>query len=355
MLGGGIAGAAACIGLSRAGIRPVWVAPTERDGDKPGEHLAPAARGVLEALGVSDILARPCHRPANAVFSAWGSERLIERHSMVHLEGPAIVIDRRRFEADLAERALRAGVHHVGAPANAVSRHGGVWHVETPDARLRARFLIDATGRASVAGRRCASRVRADRLAAMVAFLEQPAGAEVEPSRATLIESGRDGWWYATLLPDGRLALNYYTDADLMPAGADRQAVLQALLAETRYIGRWLDETGFRHVSPPRTTSAGTTWLAPAAGADWAAVGDAAVAFDPLSSHGMTSALWTAATAARAAAAALDGKSESLQDYARQVAGGAQSFLASRDAVYGSERRFSDSLFWQRRHERPAL
>lgn len=355
VLGGGIAGAAACIALSRAGLRPLWIAPPGRDGDKPGEHLAPAARGVLDALGAADLLARPYHRAANVVFSTWGSERLVERHSMVHLEGPAIVLDRLRFEADLVERALQAGAERVAVAATSVSRQGGAWQVETQDAALRARFLLDATGRASVAGRLCASRVRADRLAAIVAFLEQPPAAEVEPTRATLIESGPDGWWYATLLPDGRLALNYYTDADLIPPGPDRPAVLQSLLRGTRYIGRWLEEADFRFVAPPRTTSAGTTWLAPAAGDDWAAVGDAAVAFDPLSSHGMTSALWTAASAAKAAVAALGGDAGALAEYARQVAEGVQSFLASQHEVYGREQRFGDKLFWQRRHGRPEL
>lgn len=350
VIGGGLAGATTCLALHQAGIPPLWVAPPMPDVDKPGEHLAPSARAILQSLGAADLIDRPCHRQSNTVFSSWGSDRLIERHSMIHLEGPAVVLNRRQFEADMVGLARGKVSCMLRVAAVAVERAGGGWIVRTPSQELAVRFVIDATGRASVVGRKHAAHFRADQLAAIVAFFEQKSGAEVEPSKATLIEASRDGWWYATLLPDNRMTLNYYTDADLLPAAADRQAVVEVALRHTQYIHKWIEETGFRMVKPLRTYSAGTTWLAPAAGADWAAVGDAAAAFDPLSSHGMTAALWTSVTAAKAAVAALEGDSRPLAAYAARVAEGVQSFLVSQRAVYDAEQRYADSEFWARRH-----
>ena len=99
---------------------------------------------------------------------------------------------------------------------------------------------------------------------------------------------------------------------------------------------------------------AGTTWLDRAAGAvdgaPWMAVGDAAAAFDPLSSHGMTTALWAGERSASVLPAALDGDPSQLDAYAAAVADGVTRFLKQRKAIYGMERRFAQAPFWQRRH-----
>ncbi|MBZ6078985.1 glycine oxidase maturase GoxB [Microvirga puerhi] len=355
VLGGGIAGAAACITLAAAGLRPLWIAPLGRGGDKPGEHLAPAAWPLLSKLGSSDLVARSYHRPAGITFSSWGSDHLAERHSMVHLEGPATVLNRMRFEADLADRALNLDVERISAPVAQVSRQDDVWHLQVGDTRLRTFFLLDATGRTAFVARSRASRFRADRLAALVGFLEQDPQAEVVPTRATLVEATASGWWYVTLLADDRLALNHYTDPDLIPFGSSKaQALLDRLSQETRYVGRWIDEAGFRFVTPIKATSAGTTWVAPAAGIGWAAIGDAAAAFDPLSSHGMTTALWTAIAGAEASVAALSGDLRPLAAYATKVATGVQEFLSSQREIYRREQRFLNEPFWKRRHSQHA-
>jgi len=164
----------------------------------------------------------------------------------------------------------------------------------------------------------------------------------VEPTRATLIEAVVDGWWYASLLADGRLALNYFTDPDLLPRGVTRDlAVFRGLLDQTQYISRWLEEADFRVDAAPRLDSAGTTWVALAAGEGWAAVGDASAAFDPLSSFGMTTALWTAITVAESVAAG------DLGSYPGKVAVGVQDFLVTREKVYAMEQRYADHAFWK--------
>ncbi|SMF20322.1 Dehydrogenase (flavoprotein) [Tistlia consotensis] len=349
VVGGGLAGAAACLRLAQLGLRPLWIGPAAEAGDRPGEHLAPAARPLLATLGALALLERPGHRPANALLSAWGGPRLAERNAILHLEGPGRVLDRPAFERDLAALALASRAQRVEAALEAADCAEGVWRLRAGGSEARARFLLDASGRAAVVARSRTQRFRADRLAALWAFLEQDPASDVEPTPATLIEAAPDGWWYAALLADGRLALDWFSDPDLLPPDATRgTAALEALLAGSRQVGRWIAEAGFR-LAAPRLASAGTTWLAPAAGEGWAAVGDAAAAFDPLSSHGMTTALWTAITAAEAAAAALAGDPAPLARYAAAVAAGVQDFLAARSRLYAAEPRFAERPFWQRR------
>ena len=352
VLGGGIAGAAACLGLLRQGITPLWFAPPET-GDKPGEHLAPAASTVLKSLDALALLEHPAHREAHSMLSAWGSSHLAERNAIVHLEGPGMVLNRRAFEADLRRLAVSRGTVLVEEKAEAIATEkttGRPWHLRSGAQTWRARFAVDATGRAAVLARNYAGRFRSDQLAALVAFLDQDPDSDVAPTQATLIEAVRDGWWYAALLADGRLVLNYYTDPDLLPEDATRSVgPLSALLAETDYIGRWIAEAGFQLTAPPKLHSAGTIWTAPAAGPGWAAVGDAAAGFDPLSSHGMTTALWTGAAAAEAIPTALAGDDAPIRRYVEQVASGVQDLLESRTKIYAMEQRFKDRPFWQRR------
>jgi flavin-dependent dehydrogenase len=219
--------------------------------------------------------------------------------------------------------------------------------------QVNARFVLDCSGRAAVFGRRRAGQCRADRLVAAYDFLRSH-DAAVELTPATLIEAAADGWWYAALLPDQRLSLAYFSDPDLLPRGlAHDAATWHALVASTRYVLRWLDDAGFRIDRPPRLASAATTWLQPAAGEDWATAGDAAAAFDPLSSHGLTTALWSGRRAALAGAAALDGEPARLASYTETLGAAVHTYLAQRQAVYGRERRFADRTFWRRRQRAP--
>jgi 2-polyprenyl-6-methoxyphenol hydroxylase-like FAD-dependent oxidoreductase len=350
VIGNGIAGIVACLRLKALGIDPVWIAPANEPKDKPGEHLAPAAHPLLNNLDAGHLLEPSCHRPANTMFSAWGSARIAERNAIVHLEGPGTVLHRSSFEGDLSNLAVQRGIRRIHEAVNTVTWKDDHWELETKDTVLRSLFVIDASGRSAVLARAQAQRFRADQLVALVAFPRQSHTSDVAPTRATLIEAVADGWWYASLLGDGRLALNYYTDPDLLPRDVTRDlCVFERLLNASIHIARWLTEADFRLSGPPNLVSAGTTWMAPAAGARWAAVGDAAAAFDPLSSHGMTTAMWTAITVAEAIPGALKGSNDALLDYALKVADGVQEYLVSQTRVYSSEVRFSGSKFWQRR------
>lgn len=354
VVGGGIAGAAACVALHRAGLTALWIAPPDPDaGDRVGESLAPAAGPILARLGLDRLLHDAGHRRSNATFSAWGTSRLVERNAIVHLEGPGWVLDRGRFETDL--RASASGVvERRHCRLEAARPATGCWHLALADGPgASAGFLIDASGRAAVAARSLAARRRDDRQIAACAFLAHR-DPSVEPTPATLIETVPDGWWYAALLPDGRLSLARFGDADGLPRGISRSTPLwREMIRESRHVAFWIADAGFVAEAPPKLHSVGTTWLSTAGGtsegAGWAAIGDAAAAFDPLSSHGMTTALWSAARTAEIVAAWRTGDDQPLAAYTSSVAQGIERFRKQRAALYARERRFAGEPFWQRR------
>lgn len=356
VVGGGVAGSATVIALAREGLAVVWIAPrSEHREDSFGESLAPSGRVVLASLGLEDVIRDSRHRQSNATFSAWGSKFLVERNAAVHLEGPGLVLERESFDASVAGAAM-AVTEPVNAKVRSSASCDGIWTLELDDGNwVEARFLVDATGRAAAIGRRLAPTVTRDRMVAAITRIPQRS-VDVEATRATLIEAMPDGWIYAALLADGCMSLAYFSDPDLLPRGLRLNLdAWTSLIAGSRHVSRWLDDAGFDVVEPPRIVAAGTRWLERAAvaigetAAPWAAVGDAAAAMDPLSSHGLTTSLWSGARVGVAAAALLNGDHAPLDRYSQAVAAGVRRFSVEQIRVYGQEQRYSSRPFWRRR------
>tara|TARA_R110001592_G_scaffold126337_1_gene337590 strand:+ start:21152 stop:22249 length:1098 start_codon:yes stop_codon:yes gene_type:complete len=356
VVGGGVSGAAATIALQRAGVAVSWVAPKpESCLDAVGETLAPAANPILKRLGLGDVLISGAHRPSNTTLSSWGSEQLIDRNAILHLEGPGMVLNRNQFDADIRASALSVAADYQPASLGSLKTRASKWQLTLTDGtEIFADAVIDATGRKATIGRRFCDRKRVDQLAAVVAFLRQ-GRSFVEPTQAVLIEAVAAGWWYAALLPDKRLSVGFYTDPDLIegsPRG-DLQA-WKSLIEETIYIGRWIADAEFEIGSPPKLFSAGTTWLNRASGmvdgAPWMAIGDSAAAFDPLSSHGITTALWAGEQAGQVIPSLFSGNAFALENYSMAVRTGVMRFLEQRQLMYSIEQRFTEATFWQRRH-----
>jgi flavin-dependent dehydrogenase len=82
----------------------------------------------------------------------------------------------------------------------------------------------------------------------------------------------------------------------------------------------------------------------------WLAVGDAALAVDPISGSGVVRALSTARAAAESAASLLDGRTRgAIEDYEADRDRECTSYLYERAAYYGIEQRWRHAPFWHRR------
>ena len=202
----------------------------------------------------------------------------------------------------LAQAARQAGAHlYCGAQVTScLPLAGDRWQVAFTSGirrqhQLRATFLIDATGRAAVLARRQgANRLNADRLVGLAGVLAARPRASDGPENGcdscTLVEACADGWWYSALLPAGRLMAVYMTDADLLRRHREAwHAFWQARLQQTIHTQLRLRAFDLRAV--PRVVAANSSRLDRVSGRGWLAVGDAAMAFDPLSSQGLVQAL----------------------------------------------------------------
>jgi flavin-dependent dehydrogenase len=103
-------------------------------------------------------------------------------------------------------------------------------------------------------------------------------------------------------------------------------------------------------LGPLRIWPAGGARLSPAAGPGWAAAGDAALSFDPLSSQGILQALRGGAFAGFACADMLAGDSAgAVRRLQSHVAATAAAYTGTHAETYGREDRWPKSPFWARR------
>lgn len=325
-----------------------------------GESLPAAARVLLHDLGLWPQFVAQGHRPAWSHVSLWGDTQPVQRDAMLDPHGHGWHLDRVRFDALLREAAVQRGARWLGPGEvrNMTHTLGASWPwrctVESNGAPrlVQARLLVDASGRAARVVRHAGAKVqRLDRLVCLHTWL--PAQAEAaQPAwpGATLIEAAAHGWWYSAELPNGRSVLAFHTDADLPSARACKSAsdLLQKAQHETRLIrARCPGAVGpdaLFGVAPAHSQC-----VQQAAGADWLAVGDAALAFDPLASQGLLNSLYTGMDGAAATLRYLGGDAMALPGWVTQVQGITQAYARNLSAYYVMAQRWPQQTFWQRR------
>jgi flavin-dependent dehydrogenase len=176
--------------------------------------------------------------------------------------------------------------------------------------------------------------------AAVAVFAYHRTPTTIEP--IALVESAPSGWWYSAPLPDGQVVAALVTDAALLRRGAVRWVEELRLAPHTRErIG------GAVLAGPLRTVSATCSKLDCVWGDEWIAVGDAAMAGDPLAGDGVHRALQEGARAGYAILASA--RQPSRCDYCRGVEAAFEAHRRRRAAYYERETRWPDTLFWRRR------
>lgn len=353
VIGGGPAGAAIALELTRGGYSTVVIERSDYRGVRIGETLPPAVKPLLLSLGVWDQFVAQNHSPAFGIRSVWGGDNLYDNDFIFNPYGAGWHVDRASFDEMLASCAGQAGAGlYRNAPLLSCENGNAGWKIEFADDegthRLLAKFLVDATGRTSyVARQQGAKRITGDRLIGVFFFFSLNSGKSAIDD-STLIEAVEDGWWYSAGLPDSRLVMAYMTDADLY-ARARKQTNFSCLrkLQQTEHSSLRVEP--YVLTSGPLIVPANSSCLDRSAKGNWLAIGDAAMAFDPLSGQGVYKALQSALRAAEAIDQHLTGNTSALSDYSAAVAQDFDRYLSTRRMFYSRERRWPGSTFWKRR------
>jgi len=358
VVGGGPAGAAVALGLAAAGHSVIVLGRPDPTGGRAGEVLSPEIGSLLVQLGVWDRFLASGPQPAHAIWSSWGSDRLVAKEFILNPHGPGWRVDRPAFDAMLLAAAEQAGAGlQLGLRRIDVERAGAQWRITAAGAgdeptTVASRFVIDATGRRAAVARASGARwLERDSLVALIATLGARADLAMPHEDVLLVEAAPKGWWYSSIVPGGELVATFVTDVDLVRDHRDTPAALwSCALGEASFTP--LRVAGFER-RDLQVRRVGVGRLDRAAGPGWIAVGDAAATIDPLSGAGITRALQSAVRAVDAVGAALAGDPSALGTYAEHAATEFDASLRTGAGYYHSERRWPDSPFWQRRQKQP--
>ncbi|MCG8691683.1 MAG: lycopene cyclase family protein [Minwuiales bacterium] len=279
VIGAGPAGTATAIGLSRLGYR-VTVLHRPR-GYPAAEGLSARVRDGLHAAGCRNALAaigEPARREAT-----WNGETTGANQEFL--------VQRQRFDIALIEDLKQAGIDPIHCRVEKVEQTGIVAKTESGDAlAVKASFVVDARGRAAPAGKR--RRVMGPPTTALVQRWSGPPG----PPR-TCVASFADGWAWFAAPGDGKSFLQIALDSrpGVLPKRVALQEHFLHRIDEVPGARDWLADA--RIDGPVTARNATATMNRAPVEAGLLRVGDATLAVDPLSGHGMFQALSTALAA----------------------------------------------------------
>jgi flavin-dependent dehydrogenase len=307
---------------------------------------------VLHAAGLGSLLGDPRHGASSGVRSLWGGAEPLDRNYCFGLPARGLNLDRPAFDAALAGHVETRGVRlRFGARLHRLERRAGGFAVAIagPDgaSRIDVDLVVDASGRSAAAARALGSTPeRHDGLVGVAGTVVGVAPTD-DPGRLH-IEAAEDGWWYAVALAGRRLLACYMTDAATLRGRAGGALALwRGRLAASRLVAPLA-----RGGSDPQRVAvfdAATQRLDRAAAEGFVAVGDAALAFDPLSSWGIAKAVESGSAGAGTLERAWRGDRAALHEHDRHQGVAFARYRQTRHDVYCAEGRWPASPFWAAR------
>ena len=309
-----------------------------RAGDPVGialaETLPPSAIPVLEKLDLLTLFEQATIHKTYGYHSLWGSDRVTDHN--FYFRQPAaygLKIDKQYLLSELEQQQAK---YLVPYQQNVLSDD---------------QFIIDATGRSrAVLTKMGISSITHDALVAYSCHV--PRIKHPLLTHSVYTETFRDGWGIVSGLNEQENVITLYTDKTSTAGSRLKQYQnWPASLSDTTYLHYFLTGDESTRVKGSIANSSRASFIS---GENWLAVGDAAIAFDPLASHGITNAVYTAMSAADAIERFTRFSDQgAVKNYSNSLAAIFDQYLLAKDQLYRRENRWPDSAFWRARQPNP--
>ena len=298
ILGRGIAGLVLSYLLEKAGVDHLVLSRKEEVSPVAlGETIPPSAMPLLHDAGLFEFFKSSSFGKTSGYHSQWGSDRVTDHHFYQQgTEAHGLKIDKAKLVQQLSQLQQHRLVEIKALKAITEAKDTGhVTIIDQSGEQFKGRMWVDATGRKR-AGLKLSgiAETRHDEQVAFACHL--PGRAFKQLPYGVFMESFADGWGIVSTLDANRNVMTLFTAAKNPELSRFRKYADWPVLLK--------DTTGLRFFLSDQVTpkvlgyDASTSFPAKVAGKNWLAIGDAAMAFDPLSSHGITNAIWTANRAA---------------------------------------------------------
>lgn len=333
ILGGGLSGAAAAVGLAGAGRQVVVI-------DAPRSH--PVIEGVSERAAAG--LRHAGLDRAHGTIGPW-----VPRTSHWNGEGRVAngerQVDRVRLDAALREDAAAAGARVRSGRVDRVDGRDGRWRVTTRgDETIDAAFLVEARGRRAPSG--ADGRRHGPASTALTRRWRLRDGVSAQ----TAVAAFPDGWAWFAALGDGHADLQIVVAGERLPGKAGLASFYAAQVGAVEEAAEWCD--GGAPVGPVIARNANATRAVAPVAARGIRIGDAAHALDPLSGHGQFEAIGTTLNAVAVVNTLCDRPDDAAiaaRFYDERVSRAFLTRARSGRDFYRLERRWAERPYWRER------
>ena len=355
IIGGGPAGASCALALSKLGLKDVLLIESS-DYSKfcIGESIPPESKPVLKHLGIYDEFRKEGHDPCYGSCSYWGDDKRGYNDTLLSHHGHGWHLDRRRFNQFLAKQAAEKGTlvlkNTSFVDARKLDNGKFILTCENENKeilQITSDFIVDASGARGVfASKQGSKKNTTEPLICLAARFKLPSDSKV--SKLTHIESQEYGWWYAARLPDDTLLIGLYTDGNTVTRKKIQSFdVWLELLKETPTTRDFINnaeviDEKFKGYPAP------SFCLDKVFDENWIAIGDAASAYDPVTSRGIIKSLTDGLFAAEKIQQHLEGDTKALPEFEKMVQANFQKYLQTRQHFYQLEQRWPSSPFWRK-------
>lgn len=333
VLGAGPAGCVAARQLGQAGVDVILIDGAISTGSHHVESFPPTGAPLAEDIGLLSTICAASDGPASAMLMNWR-----DRPETRAFEGDGPLLLRRealhrvlRTEASRHARMLQTQVRKIVTSDDAAE-------VTTDAGAIICRMIVDARGR------RALKRQGSD----LIALPFDARG--VVPDYTMWLDALPDGWLWAASLGDGEIHGAIFQKAFALAGSSshDRRALARHQLLHASAF------SNARDLSVGKPSAAGLSAMPdPVQSPRHVLIGDAALARDPIASHGLVHALRSGVQAAVAVRTILDptGDTQAALAFLRQKH--VEAVSSAREATaraYCDQSRFTGP-FWAERSE----
>jgi len=354
IIGGGPAGSSCAIALRKQGIKDILVI---EGGDYSkfviGESIPPNSKRILNSLGVFKDFSKENHLPCYGVCSYWGDDKRGYNDTILSPFGHGWHLDRKRFNRFLAQQAQQNG---VVVETNATFKNGVQlsndnfaisYTLNNEEVQVTSKFVVDASGARSLFSQQQGSTpIEGEPLICLGRRFKIDDVAKI--SSLTRIEAVENGWWYGAKLPNNEMLIAFYTHQESLKNtkmhqvehwmhGLNKTVSIKSGVQEKMALDKSIKGFSARSFCLDRVT-----------GKNWLAIGDAASAFDPITSRGIYKSLMDGNYAAECISGILNKTKHTLAEFERYIAQNYQNYLLERRHYYRSEQRWKESSFWNK-------
>lgn len=357
IVGGGPSGASAALSLlNYSGYNVTLIEQSDFNTTRVGEHVSASIFDLITYLKLSKSdFENDSFIPNYASKAYWGSDQVSTINTIFTTEESNYQLDREKFDFKLIETAAERGATIY--PRTKCLEYKQLadksWqitlsHLTKGKFTIRANYLVDASGRSANVCRQIGGiSQKHDALIGVGMFFNQN---KASKKFEQVLESVELGWWYAACLPDHRMVITFFSDADIISEHKIHQLNnWKQLLQQSNHVKHLLHEdlatSDKLWVRNAQTQVSDTSSLE-----HFIAIGDAAVSFDPISSMGIGFSISSAIYAAKHITKELDEGISTSDIYQNDLLQNFNQYQQIKTKYYKEEKRWPTSTFWQRRH-----